>query len=137
MDNKLYEMMDWAAVEGIVYSEEDHPHDILGAHVTEEGILIQTFLPTAKSVTVVLKDSKKEYPMDLEDEEGFFAALLPGKRIPKYHYHVDFGEEADGKENIVEYEDPYRFAPQITEKKRRNLMQASATISTKNWDHIQ
>ena len=53
MDNKLYEMMDWAAVEGIVYSEEDHPHDILGAHVTEEGILIQTFLPTAKSVTVV------------------------------------------------------------------------------------
>ena len=91
MDNKLYEMMDWAAVEGIVYSEEDHPHDILGAHVTEEGILIQTFLPTAKSVTVVLKDSKKEYPMDLEDEEGFFAALLPGKRIPKYHYHVDFG----------------------------------------------
>ena len=42
MDNKLYEMMDWAAVEGIVYSEEDHPHDILGAHVTEEGILIQT-----------------------------------------------------------------------------------------------
>ena len=22
MDNKLYEMMDWAAVEGIVYSEE-------------------------------------------------------------------------------------------------------------------
>ena len=110
MDNKLYEMMDWAAVEGIVYSEEDHPHDILGAHVTEEGILIQTFLPTAKSVTVVLKDSKKEYPMDLEDEEGFFAALLPGKKIPKYHYHVDFGEEADGKENIVEYEDPYRFA---------------------------
>ena len=97
MDNKLYEMMDWAAVEGIVYSEEDHPHDILGAHVTEEGILIQTFLPTAKSVTVVLKDSKKEYPMDLEDEEGFFAALLPGKKIPKYHYHVDFGEEADGK----------------------------------------
>ena len=114
-------MMDWAAVEGIVYSEEDHPHDILGAHVTEEGILIQTFLPTAKSVTVVLKDSKKEYPMDLEDEEGFFAALLPGKRIPKYHYHVDFGEEADGKENIVEYEDPYRFAPQITEKETKKF----------------
>ena len=121
MDNKLYEMMDWAAVEGIVYSEEDHPHDILGAHVTEEGILIQTFLPTAKSVTVVLKDSKKEYPMDLEDEEGCFAALLPGKRIPKYHYHVDFGEEADGKENIVEYEDPYRFAPQITEKETKKF----------------
>ena len=132
MDNKLYEMMDWAAVEGIVYSEEDHPHDILGAHVTEEGILIQTFLPTAKSVTVVLKDSKKEYPMDLEDEEGFFAALLPGKKIPKYHYHVDFGEEADGKENIH-----IVLHRRSRKKKRRNLMQASATISTKNWDHIQ
>ena len=121
MDNKLYGNDGLGSSRGIVYSEEDHPHDILGAHVTEEGILIQTFLPTAKSVTVVLKDSKKEYPMDLEDEEGFFAALLPGKRIPKYHYHVDFGEEADGKENIVEYEDPYRFAPQITEKRNEEI----------------
>ena len=62
MDNKLYEMMDWEAVEGIVYSEEDHPHDILGAHVTEEGILIQTFLPTANSVTCLL------YTSDAADE---------------------------------------------------------------------
>ena len=69
MDEKLYEMMDWAAVEGIVYSEEDNPHAILGAHVTEEGILIQTFLPTAKSVKVVMEGSKKEYFMELEDEE--------------------------------------------------------------------
>ena len=85
MDEKLYEMMDWAAVEGIVYSEEDNPHAILGAHVTEQGILIQTFIPTAISVTVVTESSGKEYPMDLEDEEGFFAALIPGKRIPKDH----------------------------------------------------
>ena len=116
MDEKLYEMMDWAAVEGIVYSEEDNPHAILGAHVTEEGILIQTFLPTAKSVKVVMEGSKKEYLMELEDEEGFFAVLIPGKRIPKYYYVADFGEE-----NVLEYKDPYTFKPQITEKETRKF----------------
>ncbi|MDY2819998.1 MAG: 1,4-alpha-glucan branching protein GlgB [Hominisplanchenecus sp.] len=116
MDEKLYEMMDWAAVEGIVYSEEDNPHAILGAHVTEQGILIQTFIPTAISVTVVTESSGKEYPMDLEDEEGFFAALIPGKRIPKYHYVVNFGED-----NVQEYKDPYLFQPQITEKETKKF----------------
>ena len=31
----------------------------------------------------------------------------------------------------------YKFFGVHSKKKRRNLMQASATISTKNWDHIQ
>ena len=59
MDNKLYEMMDWAAVEGLYIQKKIIRTIFWGAHVTEEGILIQTFLPTAKGVTVVLKDSKK------------------------------------------------------------------------------
>ena len=29
MDEKLYELMDWAGVEAIVYSEEDHPQNLL------------------------------------------------------------------------------------------------------------
>ena len=45
MDEKLYELMDWAGVEAIVYSEEDQPQNLLGAHVTEDGITIQGFFP--------------------------------------------------------------------------------------------
>ena len=48
MNEKLYDMMDWAEIEAVVYSEEDKPQDILGPHVTEDGVLIQTFIPTAR-----------------------------------------------------------------------------------------
>ncbi|HIR12777.1 MAG TPA: 1,4-alpha-glucan branching protein GlgB, partial [Candidatus Choladousia intestinavium] len=111
MDEKLYKMMDWAGVEAIVYSEEDHPHDLLGPHLTEEGVMIQVFVPGAKEVSVKIKGGKKTYPMDLEDEAGFFSVLIPGKRIPSYTYVVTFENGAE-----QEYADPYSFAPQITEK---------------------
>ena len=111
MDEKLYKMMDWAGVEAIVYSEEDHPHDLLGPHLTEEGVMIQAFVPGAKEISVKIKGGKKTYPMDLEDEAGFFSVLVPGKRIPSYTYVVTFENGAE-----QEFADPYSFAPQITEK---------------------
>ncbi len=109
MNERLYDMMDWADIEAITYAEEDNPHSILGAHVTDEGILIQTFVPTAESVWVVSKG--KEYPMEMEDENGFFAVLLPGKRIPEYSYRVVF----DSGE-VMSFQDPYLYEPQISER---------------------
>ena len=38
MNDKLYDFMDWAEIEAVVYSEEDHPKRILGPRVTEEGL---------------------------------------------------------------------------------------------------
>ena len=116
MDEKLYELMDWAGVEAIVYSEEDHPQNLLGAHVTEDGITIQGFFPGAREVAVRVNGGKKGYPMDLEDEAGYFAVLIPGKRIPNYVYHVTY---EDGSEE--ELLDPYIFAPQITEKETKKF----------------
>ena len=83
MSDKLYEMMDWAEIEAIVYSEESEPKKILGPRVTEEGILIQCFLPGAKKVKVLLGRGKQDCDMVMEEEAGFFAALLLGDRIPK------------------------------------------------------
>ncbi len=111
MDEKLYDMMDWAGVEAIVYSEEDHPEKYLGPHQTEDGIMIQAFFPDAKSVAVKTAGRKTPYQMDQEDEAGYFAVLLPGKKIPEYSYLVTY---TDGKKQ--ELRDPYVFAPQITEK---------------------
>jgi len=111
MDEKLYELMDWAAIEAIVYSEEDNPHALLGAHITNDGILIQTFIPTAEKVSVKVEGVKKEYPMEQEDETGFFAVLLPRKTIPKYVYKVTFDNKT-----VKEWKDPYVFPPQISEK---------------------
>lgn len=116
MNEKLYNMMDWAEIEAVVYSEEDKPHDILGPHITDEGVLIQTFIPTAKEIAVEIPGVKKNYPMEKEDEAGFFAVLLPKRRIPDYKLKVTFD---DG--SVQEMTDPYAFAPQITEKETKKF----------------
>ena len=115
MNTTLYDLMDWAGIEALVYSEEDCPHKLLGAHKTEKGLLIQTFLPAAEKVTVLIGNA--EYPMEKEDENGFFAALIQDStyrkkaELPSYRYSVQF---EDGRSEILE--DPYRFDPVITQK---------------------
>ena len=37
----------------LVYSEHDNPHEILGAHATERGILIGAYVPEAQEITVI------------------------------------------------------------------------------------
>ena len=68
MDKTLYDMMDWAGIEELVYSEAADPHGMLGPHVTDQGVLIQAFIPTAATVSVKIKSSGKEYPMERVDE---------------------------------------------------------------------
>ena len=52
MEQKLYDLMDWAGIEELVYSEASNPHGMLGPHVTEQGLLIQALIPGAASVSV-------------------------------------------------------------------------------------
>ena len=78
MSDKLYELMDWPEIETIVYSEESEPRRILGPRVTEDGILIQCFLPGAVQARILLTKEKQTYDMVMEDEAGFFAVLIPG-----------------------------------------------------------
>ena len=52
MDKKLYDLMDWPEIEAVVYSECKHPLDILGQHITPDGLLFQTFKPGAVGVKV-------------------------------------------------------------------------------------
>ena len=114
MNERLYNLMDWAEIEAVTYAETDNPHSLLGAQVTDEGILIQTFVPTAAAISVVC--GKKTYPMELEDEAGFFAALIPGKRIPSYTLQVTF----DSGDTAC-WQNPYDFEPQITEKELKRF----------------
>ncbi|HOO27440.1 MAG TPA: 1,4-alpha-glucan branching enzyme, partial [Lachnospiraceae bacterium] len=108
MNKKLYKMMDWAEIETVVYSEEDHPHDFLGAHYVSGGILIQAFFPDVKKVYAIVKmnDVIKEYPMELADEEGFYAVLVKSLTKAKYSYHFKVLMKNN---TFIEIEDPYRF----------------------------
>ncbi|MCI8466262.1 MAG: 1,4-alpha-glucan branching protein GlgB [Lachnospiraceae bacterium] len=105
MNEKLYQLMDWPEIEALVYSECQDPAGVLGPHLTDDGILIQVFLPTAKAVSVVTGKGGKRYEMELADEAGFFAALVPGQKIPSYLLEVtwDSGE-------VQKLHDPYSFS---------------------------
>lgn len=109
MTKKLYRLMNWPEIEGIVYSESDRPGELLGAHVTGNSVLIQTFWPGAVSVRLQLVKEDKSYKMEQADEEGYFALLLPGKTIPAYEYVVEY---EDG--TLKKAKDAYNFQPQIT-----------------------
>ncbi|MDO4189575.1 MAG: hypothetical protein Q4D29_11360 [Lachnospiraceae bacterium] len=116
MTKKLYKLMDWARIEGVVYSEEDHPHDFLGLKKILGGYLLQAFFPGATKATAIVKSGNdaKEYKMELADEAGFFAVTFTGfAGVDKLNYYYKVTYE-DG--SIVEIEDPYRFKPTIDEK---------------------
>lgn len=57
MDKKLYDLMDWAEIETIVYSEHDHPENILGPHKVKGGVLFKRF---ARAKTVFVEVRKVE-----------------------------------------------------------------------------
>ena len=111
MKAKLYDLMNWARIEGIVYSEEDRPGTILGPQTVGSSTLFQTFFPGAKKVTLVLEDKNKRVAMDMADEEGFFAALSAGKKVGNYSYEV---VTKDGKK--VMRKDPYAFKVNVEEE---------------------
>lgn len=108
MNEKLYDLMNWPRIEALVYSEEAKPQEILGAHKVDDGILVQAFFPTAVKMAVRLKETGETTEMDLADEGGFFAALLPGKKIPVYDFLVEYD---NGEKEEVE--DVYRFSPGV------------------------
>ena len=111
MEQKLENYLDWAKIEAVLYSEEDNPHEVLGPHLTEDGVLIQVYDPTATSVSVEVSGKKKPYPMEeveLDDMTGYFAVMIPGKKIPEYTLLLTHEDGAEERRK-----DPYAFEPVI------------------------
>lgn len=114
----LYKLLDWDGMKAIIHSEHDNPHSILGAHETKYGVLVQVYIPTAKEASVKLTNSQKTYKMEkvrlsnkeenieLFEEEGYFAVLLPIKKAEPYTYLITYDNNT--KEEIF---DPYSFEP--------------------------
>lgn len=114
MDKKLYDLMDWAEIETIVYSEHDHPEHILGPHKIKGGILTQAFFPGARSVFVKRLKDGKLFSMEEADEAGFFAVLVPGRKIQPYEYIVSY---AEGQDSVCK--DVYAYPDFIPEEEKR------------------
>ena len=111
MEKILYDLMDWAGIEELVYSEASDPGRLLGEHVIKEGLLIQAFLPNAAKVSV--KIGEESFPMEMADENGFFAVLLEDRlELVPYHFLVTY-EDGDSEEIVDPYS--YQFYTAFTE----------------------
>ncbi len=104
MNKTLYDLMDWAEIEALVYSEEDQPDKILGPHKIRGGYLVHAFFPGAEKITLQMKKGGKTYVMEEADESGVFAVIIPEKKICAYNYLIEY---ADG--GIKQVEDPYLY----------------------------
>lgn len=111
MNSKLYKLMNWPRIEGIIYSEEDNPHDILGPHVIGKNVLFQTFQPEAESVTLITQPGDKKHKMEMVDEAGFFAYAMAGKIPDEYVYEI---KDKDGGSRMIK--DAYRYQVGMEQK---------------------
>ena len=92
MTNKIYKLMNWAGIEEITYSESDNPHALLGPHKSGTQTLVQAYFPGAVKVSVILEITGRAVPMEMADEDGYFAILIPEKNLKEYHYLVTDNE---------------------------------------------
>ena len=105
MGNKLYNLMNWPEIEGIVYAESDEPNELLGGRLLKEGFLIQVFRPDAVEIKVNVATMKKTYLMEKVDESGYFAVLIPSKKKLTYTLSI---ENVKGVVSTIS--DPYAFS---------------------------
>ncbi|RHK83253.1 hypothetical protein DW044_13365 [Lachnospira eligens] len=118
MNKNLYGLMNWPEIEGIVYAECDKPKELLGAHVTGKGLLIQIMRPDAVAVKLHIDGRKTAVNMEKVDESGFFAALVSSKKKLSYTYSV---EKVNGE--VTEYTDPYTLQMLRNRKITKHFLQ--------------
>lgn len=113
MKDKLYQLMNWAKIEEIIYSEADNPRELLGPIKVGKSTLIQTFYPGAVKAEIEIPSIGKKYPLEMADENGFFACLVPISwgELPDYFYRYTLTDNS-----VVERKESYRFAPVITKE---------------------
>jgi len=108
MGKKLYNLMNWPEIEGIVYAECDTIKELLGGHLVKEGYLIQVFRPDAVEIKVNVASLKKTFIMEKVDEAGYFAVLIPSKKKVAYTLSIE-----NVKGVVVNIADPYAYEVSI------------------------
>lgn len=105
---RLEDLMQWPEIEALEYAECGRPETVLGPRMADKShVLVTAFQRKADSIKVKVLDTKKEYKMKKMDETGYFAVLIPAKKIPAYHFLVKKGKT---ERELV---DIYGIEPQI------------------------
>jgi 1,4-alpha-glucan branching enzyme len=97
-------------LDALVRREHPNPHDVLGAHPAQDGVVIRALRPAAGAITAHVLDGP-----DVELEQihpgGVFEGVVEGAELPlRYRLEVDYGSG-----DTFTLEDPYAFLPTIGE----------------------
>ena len=85
------------------------PHQILGPHLTSDGLVIRALWPDAKQIEVTI--GKRVHPMERTHDAGVFEVLIPGTTdVPTYRFRITTHE---GETTTIR--DSYSFLPTIGE----------------------
>ncbi len=97
------------AIQAIVTGQHGDPFSVLGPH--GDGVpVVRAFLPEAREAAVVAAgDANRAWPLRSIHPAGLWEASLPHPPGP-YRLRV-----TDGAGRVTEVEDPYRFAPTLSD----------------------
>ena len=97
-------------LEALARREHGQPHAILGAHPSDDGVVVRALRPAALKVSV--KPAKgKSVTLAQIHPAGIFEGVIPGATLPLcYKLKVDYGEAG-----TFTLQDPYRFTPTVGE----------------------
>jgi 1,4-alpha-glucan branching enzyme len=94
----------------LVSLRHQDPHQILGPHPSDDGIVVRAFFPDAEKVEVV-SGTKRPQAMVKLSEAGLFELFLPGtSKLPSYRLIV---QSRSGEVKTIR--DPYSFPPNVGE----------------------
>jgi 1,4-alpha-glucan branching enzyme len=97
-------------LESLVRREHSNPHEVLGAHPTDGGVVIRAFRPAAVAIKAHLDDGGA-VELELVHPGGVFEGFVEDAELPlHYRLEVDYGSAG-----TFTIEDPYGFAPTIGE----------------------
>lgn len=109
MIDSLRELYNENYLNQVVNSNSCYPTGLLGPHLTDGGLLISVFLPTARHVQIIERASGYTHDMTMVTDNGLFGVLLGSNTDVDYFLRVypHYGD-------MYEAEDPYRFEVQTT-----------------------
>jgi 1,4-alpha-glucan branching enzyme len=111
-------------VEAIVKGDHYDPFAVLGPHESADGVVVRSFLPGARSVTVLEAGSSRPLAtLERVNNAGFFAGTVALSRPFSYRLSIDW----DGR--LVELDDPYRFGPWLGELDLHLLAEGTHAIA--------
>ena len=96
----------------VIEGRHSDPFHYLGVHVEGDEPVVRAFVPDAEEV-VAIDNEGHESELELVHEAGLFAGRLPDGS-PRYRLRARFGER------VIEFQDPYRFPPVLSDFDRRH-----------------